>query len=219
MARSNIHELKDAVKRIIKQWIIISICLIYIIVGFGIQLQPVSAAVNTYYVAKNGSDHNPGTQAQPWLTIQKAANTIVAGDTVFVETGTYNEHVVPQNSGSSSNPITFENYPGESPIIDGTGVASGYALFQFSRVSYVNISGFQIQNGSGDAIFVQGSSHIDISNITIDNCVGAGIDATPDWIPNPSTYLTINNCTIYNTNTGNDLECLTLMSVNQFEIE
>ena len=209
---------KTILKRYLRFLLIFGSLLVFQLLLFGIQLQPVSAAVNTYYVAKNGSDNNPGTQAQPWLTIQKAANTIVAGDTVFVETGTYNEHVVPQNSGSSSNPITFENYPGESPIIDGIGVASGYALFQFSRVSYVNISGFQIQNGSGDAIFVQGSSDINISNITIDNCVGAGIDATPDWNQNPSTYLTINNCTIYNTNTGNDLECLTLMSVNQFEI-
>jgi len=27
----------------------------------------------TYYVAKNGSDSNPGTQAEPWLTISRAA--------------------------------------------------------------------------------------------------------------------------------------------------
>jgi hypothetical protein len=43
----------------------------------------------TYYVATNGSDSNPGTLAQPWLTIQHAANAAVAGDTVTVEPGTY----------------------------------------------------------------------------------------------------------------------------------
>ena len=54
----------------------------------------------TYYVAKTGSDSNPGTEAQPWLTIQKAANTMVAGDTVYIKQGTYTEQVIPQNSGS-----------------------------------------------------------------------------------------------------------------------
>jgi len=32
----------------------------------------------TYYVATTGRDSNPGTIAQPWRTIQKAANTVVA---------------------------------------------------------------------------------------------------------------------------------------------
>jgi len=58
---------------------------------------PVKAAPNIYYVAKNGSDSNPGSESQPWLTIQKAADTMVAGDTVYVKAGTYTEQVTPQN--------------------------------------------------------------------------------------------------------------------------
>ena len=38
----------------------------------------------TYYVAKNGSDSNPGTQESPFLSIQHAANSVSAGDTVIV---------------------------------------------------------------------------------------------------------------------------------------
>ena len=53
----------------------------------------VYASNNTYYVSKTGSDNNPGTQAQPWLTLQKAANTVVAGDTVFIRSGIYNERL------------------------------------------------------------------------------------------------------------------------------
>ena len=37
----------------------------------------------TYYVATSGSNANPGTEAQPWCTIQKAAATLIAGDTVY----------------------------------------------------------------------------------------------------------------------------------------
>ena len=31
-----------------------------------------------YYVAPTGNDSHPGTIAQPWRTIQKAVNTVVA---------------------------------------------------------------------------------------------------------------------------------------------
>ncbi len=41
----------------------------------------------------------PGTLAQPWLTIQKAADTLVAGDTVKILPGTYAEKFTPKNSG------------------------------------------------------------------------------------------------------------------------
>src|SRR4026209_768877 len=54
-----------------------------------------------YYVAKNGNDTNPGTLAQPWKTIQRAADTVQAGDTVNVRQGIYRERVAVHVSGSS----------------------------------------------------------------------------------------------------------------------
>ena len=77
-----------------KRWIITFVCLICLLsIGLGTQPKPVAAVGNTYYVSKTGSDSNPGTQAQPWLTLQKAANTVVAGDTVFIRSGIYNERL------------------------------------------------------------------------------------------------------------------------------
>jgi len=49
----------------------------------------------TYYVATNGSDANPGSEASPWRTIQMAANMLRAGDTVLIKQGVYQEKVVP----------------------------------------------------------------------------------------------------------------------------
>ena len=43
----------------------------------------------TYYVATSGSDSNTGSQAQPFLTIQRAANLVNPGDTVVVADGIY----------------------------------------------------------------------------------------------------------------------------------
>jgi hypothetical protein len=61
----------------------------------------------TYFVDKTGNDSNPGTLAQPFLTIQKAANVAVAGNIVQVNAGTYAETVSAQQEGSSGSPITF----------------------------------------------------------------------------------------------------------------
>ena len=61
----------------------------------------------TYYVSTTGNDSNPGTIAEPWLTIQHAANTVTAGATVYVFGGVYNESVNFPQSGTASAPITF----------------------------------------------------------------------------------------------------------------
>ena len=61
----------------------------------------------TYYVATSGNNTNPGTQGSPWLTVQKAANTMVAGDTVIVASGNYDENVTTVRNGVQGSPITF----------------------------------------------------------------------------------------------------------------
>ena len=83
-------------------------------------LTPTQSGV--YYVAPTGVDENLGTQDYPWRTIQKAADTLVAGQTVYIRAGVYAEQVIPKNSGSSGNVITYAAYPGESVTIDGSGV-------------------------------------------------------------------------------------------------
>jgi hypothetical protein len=61
----------------------------------------------TYYVSTNGSDTNSGVDRSPWRTVQKAANTMVAGDTVIVANGTYPEVVQTKENGTAGSPITF----------------------------------------------------------------------------------------------------------------
>ena len=106
----------------------------------------------TYYVSISGTDSNAGTLSAPWRTIQHAANSVNPGDTVEVEGGTYNEIVTMKSSGNATiGYITFTNYPGQSPILDGTGlsVASGQQIGLFSlegTFSYIIIQGFEIRN-------------------------------------------------------------------------
>ena len=103
-----------------------------------------------YYVSTSGSDSNAGTQAAPWRTIQHAATSVSAGDTVNIRAGVYNEAVTPTVSGSAAaGSVTFQSYPGETAIIDGTGlsVANGQSgLFNISDVNYITVSGLEIRN-------------------------------------------------------------------------
>jgi hypothetical protein len=111
----------------------------------------------TFYVSTTGSDNNSGSYTSPWLTIQHAANTATAGATVYVEGGVYNESVNFPASGTASNYITFESYPGQLAVIDGTGVSccssnpasSGnetQGLINIVNQSYLTISGFEVRN-------------------------------------------------------------------------
>jgi len=121
---------------------------------------------STYYVATTGDDSNLGTESQPWRTIQKAANTLVAGDTVYIRAGTYNEQVVPQNSGTSVAWITYSAYPGETVTIDGAGLTLGgrEGLFQVYRQNYIQVLGLRVINayggGSTTGIRAEYASHV-----------------------------------------------------------
>ena len=109
----------------------------------------------TYYVSTGGNDTNAGTLAAPWRTIQHAANSVHAGDTVEVEGGTYNEIVTMTTSGNATaGYITFTNYPGQSPIVDGTGLVAGGQTGLFSlegTFNYIIIQGFEIRNFSSSS--------------------------------------------------------------------
>jgi hypothetical protein len=103
----------------------------------------------TYFVSKKGSDNNPGTIGSPWLTIQHAANSVSAGATVYVFAGVYNESVNFPSSGIASAPIVFQSYPGQTAVIDGTGLPVNGAQGLINIVgkrSYITIKGFEIRH-------------------------------------------------------------------------
>lgn len=136
---------------------------------------PTTAKVNVYYVAKNGSDKNPGTSDSPWLTIQHAAETIVAGDTVLIRKGTYNEHVYTMHSGNAKDYIIFSAYPGETPIIDGTGVTESQNGFIIDK-SYIKLIGLEICNWDENAVWTENAEYIEISDCEVhDVCYGIGV--------------------------------------------
>src|SRR3989344_1578306 len=126
-------------------------------------------AGTVYYVdSTGGNDANPGTQLQPWRTIQKAANTVVAGDTVLIRGGVYNEKVTLSRSGQADKIITFKSYPGEKAIIDGTGItlsSSDGLVFFNANTSYVTLADLEVGNATADGIISLRPVSITIQNI------------------------------------------------------
>ncbi|HIW33992.1 MAG TPA: DUF1565 domain-containing protein [Candidatus Paenibacillus intestinavium] len=98
-----------------------------------------------FYVSTSGSDNNDGSVDAPWRTIQYAADTMKAGETVLVREGIYEEAITITNSGSASaGHITFQAYPGELPIIDVSNVPDTSYIVQFINSHYVVFDGFEL---------------------------------------------------------------------------
>ncbi|RPI00864.1 MAG: T9SS C-terminal target domain-containing protein [Calditrichaeota bacterium] len=74
-----------------------------------------------YYIdGRIGSDLNSGDKEHPFATIQKAAQTAVAGDVCMIRQGYYRESVRPLHSGQAGAPIRFEAFENETVYIAGT---------------------------------------------------------------------------------------------------
>jgi hypothetical protein len=111
------------------------------------------ASGRTFYVDLGhsfSSDGNSGSESSPWRTLRHAANVAVAGDTILVKGGTYVESSAydnwatatlnPVNSGTSSEPITFRAYAGETVLV--TNDTSNLPALGTSGRDYIVWEGF-----------------------------------------------------------------------------
>jgi hypothetical protein len=178
---------------------------------------------STFYVSTSGSDSNSGTIGSPWRTIQHAANSVSAGATVDVRGGAYKESVnIPVSGNSSAGYIVFQSYPGETAIVDGTGLSccggAVKGLFNIVNQSYVIVSGFEIRNYSTTSasstpagVWITGmGSNLQLLNNSVHNIVskserngnafGISVYGTSTT---PITGLTISGNQVYSNKTGN----------------
>ena len=139
-----------------------------------------------YYVAKTGNNSNPGTETRPWLTLQEAANTMVAGDTVYVKEGDYSGTVVSiTGSGTADNYISYLAYPGDTPII-------GQLYFEYGA-SYNKFVGFEIIYPSrGGVVMDRNNDHNIVSNCRIHDIGSVGVD-----LSGGSDFNIVEDCAIY----------------------
>ncbi len=190
------------------------------------------AAGADYYVSTSGANTNPGTLAQPWRTIQKAADTVVAGDVVHIRAGTYAERVsISGRDGTLAQPIVFQRYVGDAGavVIDQTGVTppnDTTALLTVQNSDYIYLKNLELANyrtagsntqqqaqlpaglyitGDGNGIQVLGCKVHEIwqSSATLNNFNANGFGiAVYGTAAIPVNNLVIDGCEVYGLRTG-----------------
>lgn len=167
-----------------------------------------SAIGATHYVAPlpAGSDSNPGTKASPWRTIQKAADTVNAGDTVIVKDGTYTGSgyavVEVKCAGTAHNWITFRAENLHGAVVDGTTDRHGWNFGKSAK--YIRIEGFEViwcvvgfrANNPAHHIYIYKNKIHNIGRWIQKTCT-AGNPATGIFSGMHTSYWTIDSNLIY----------------------
>jgi hypothetical protein len=153
----------------------------------------------TYNVNNSGtpacSDTYSGTSSQPWCTVQKAASTLQAGDTVYIENGIYNESVaIITRSGAPGSPIAFI-----SRNKWGADVKQGFS----TNKAHVIIDGFKVSEpyhvteGRHAIQIMSGASNVDVKNMWIQDAHGCGIYTEAPYTNIIGNYIYKSECGIY----------------------
>ncbi len=170
-------------------------------------------AANYYVSALNGNNSFPGTEAQPYATIKKAADLTNPGDTVFIMNGTYTpvsnfqqSIVTITRSGTEGAYITYKAFPGHTPKLQlKTGL--NFQIWRAVAIdaSYIVFSGIEIE-GTNQSLDSAGAYQTwqdyengikDWNKISMYNCgsISIGGDSAVH-------HVIVSNCKIYNTGGG-----------------
>ena len=109
-------------------------------------LEPLESRVlmSSYFVSPGGDDAAAGSTTAPWKTLQHAADSVAAGDTVTVRAGTYTGFRL-ATDGTPSARIVFRADHGVT--IDGNTAPGGNAV-HLDGADYVTFDGFRVINGN-----------------------------------------------------------------------
>ncbi len=123
----------------------------------------------TYYVSPAGNDNNIGlSTSASFLTIQKATDIVIAGDSILVADGNYTgfNHMNKAN-GTAPNPIVYMAMGTNAWITTGKYNNNGINI---ENNNYIQIIGFKIKKMLKEGIRAVLADHIVIKNNYSDSC-------------------------------------------------
>ncbi|HEX2871958.1 MAG TPA: right-handed parallel beta-helix repeat-containing protein [Polyangiaceae bacterium] len=138
---------------------------------------------NEFWIATDGNDSNPGTEAAPLKTLNAALLKVKAGVTLWVKPGTYPSgvtmDVVFKYSGTAAAPVKLFAAPGGRPVLDYSsqprGVDDGRGINLVAN--YWHIKGLEIIKASDNCIAISGSNNT-IEDVITHECGDTGIQIT-----------------------------------------
>lgn len=164
------------------------------LLSVGIALGATVGEAATYYVAQTGSDNNSCAQAANQSgakkTIRAGISCLVAGDTLTVTAGTYNEALSNpfSNTGTSwTSKITVKAEPPKTVIIKPTS-AQDVVAFSSSSQKYIEFDGFEIDASNVQTYGVRiwaSANHIRFKNSVIVNAPNQGVSILKDGGASP----------------------------------
>ncbi len=119
-----------------------------------------------YFVSTAGLDTNPGTNALPWLTLQKAANTVTGGDAVTVRAGDYAGFDIRDKTTSLNSQIIFQADPNVRIISRNPVTIDGINL---EGVSFITVTGFTVIGNGVDSATTNPMARAGIRTVTATN--------------------------------------------------
>ncbi len=128
------------------------------------------------YAAPTGSDAAPGTEAAPFATAQRLADSLAPGETGCLHEGTYTQDVKVSQGGAPGAPVTLQSYPGERATLVGR-------LWIARGADFVTISDMDI-NGKNASLLPSPTvnaadttfDHVDVTNDHTEICFELGSD-------------------------------------------
>jgi hypothetical protein len=192
-----------------------------------VQTLPRDPAPRTLHVAVTGDDRQDGLSKETaWRTVAHAASRAVAGDTVLIHEGTYEETVQVRSTGDQKAPLTFRAAPGSVVWFSSSNRQRSVA-FSLESKHHVRIDGLRFDSFNyvphADAVIniIGGSNHTitrcladgrvlngysgsfiraELSDaLLVENCVVLGTMAEA-FVMSRVPRATIRHCVIYNTN-------------------
>jgi hypothetical protein len=162
--------------------------LLFVILSTG----TVEAMGKDIYVSPSGNDQNNGnSSATPLRTIAAASSRAVAGDNVYLLAGQYTESIVPVNSGTAGNPITYKSFGSGAAVISNVPVGISVSSRAYIIFDGINVDGKIPPPNStvSEFVAIQNSNNIVVRHGSFRYANGwAGIDVTGLYSPDGRFY-------------------------------
>ncbi|MEH2249921.1 choice-of-anchor D domain-containing protein [Nostoc sp.] len=153
--------------------------------------------MTTFYVSGTGNDKSNGlSQGGAFRNLQKAADLVKAGDTVYVMNGTYtspyaNILSIADKHGRADAPITFTALPGQTPVLQANG--KNWQAISITGSTYVVIQGLTLVGNRDNLTLKYALEQKDNLNNPATSGSGIFVTVSSNNPSSHSSHITISN--------------------------